>query len=63
MCNRFTCDRCGKNNDWPKESEDPYRFVIVVERINSYDYQLDLCPECYEALKNFVNNCEEKKDG
>lgn len=63
MCNRFTCDRCGKNNDWPKESEDTYRLVIVVERINSYDYKLDLCPECYKALKNFMNCCEEKKDG
>lgn len=60
MSNAFKCDLC--HNYYEEHTFDIENIKIIIEEMkseNGFIYKLsekDLCPECYEKLKEFLRN-------
>lgn len=66
MSNAFKCDLC--HNYYEEHTFDIKNIKITIEEIrseNGFIYKLsekDLCPECYEKLKEFLRNENVEKE-
>ena len=66
MSNAFKCDLC--HNYYEEHTFDIKNIKIIIEEMrseNGFIYKLsekDLCPECYEKLKEFLRNENVEKE-
>ena len=54
MAKALKCDRCGGFFDLLKETRE-YRIEETTVQKPSYQKTVDLCPDCYEKLLNFLD--------
>lgn len=53
MAAAYKCDRCGTYFSREKSADVPLRVVYKIDRINEDNY--DLCNDCVEDLRLFIN--------
>ena len=57
------CDRCGKEFDSFEASKGTALFVVLhYPNMLQTGYVYDLCPECQEELKNWIEEGVQKND-